>query len=140
MSKTFFLGTSRLTSLLQKEWQSGEKWGSHQGNQKKYTNGLEKIDLLLLFFMNIDGGYYMESNHKSYSQKNVNYSCISSSVYVQWLSEFAQSVPASLLLSIPQLFYEQLPSSSSTFPLSLISFFVVSPKMIISRQYQIDPH
>ena len=64
----------------------------------------------------------------SYGQKNMSYAGLLSSVLVHWPFLFAQSVVAVLLLSILQLFYEQLPFSSSTSLPSLISSFVFLPR------------
>lgn len=79
------------------------------------------------FFM-IGCGYCKGSTRKKYGLKNEGCADLSSSV-LGWLPcEFAQCVVAWLLLSIPRLFYAQLPSSSSTSPPGLISSSVSSPK------------
>lgn len=65
----------------------------------------------------------------SCGQKNMGYAGLLSSVLVHWPSLFAQSVAAVLLLSILQLFYEQLPFSSSTSLPSSISSFVFLPRV-----------
>ena len=79
------------------------------------------------YFM-VNNGYCKESNHMSCGQLNMSYAGLLSSVLVHRPSVFAPSVAAELLLSILQLFYEQLPFFSSTSLPFLISSFVFSPK------------
>lgn len=79
------------------------------------------------FFM-IGCGYCKGSNRKKCGQRNEGCADLSSSVLGWWPCEFVQCVVAWLLLSIPRLFYAQLPSSSSTSPPGLISSSVSSPK------------
>ena len=88
--------------------------------------------ICLLFFFSsyfmVNNGYCKESNHMSCGQLNMSYAGLLSSVLVHRPSVFAPSVAAELLLSILQLFYEQLPFFSSTSLPCLISSFVFSPK------------
>lgn len=72
-------------------------------------------------------GYCKGSNRKKCGQKNEGCADLSSSVLGWWPCESVHCAVAWLLLSIPRLFYAQLPSSSSTSPPGLISSFVPSP-------------
>ncbi|PON63112.1 hypothetical protein PanWU01x14_133840 [Parasponia andersonii] len=72
----------------------------------------------------------MESSHKRFvlTSESDDACYSSSSAHVLRPSQFDPSVAAAPLLSIPRLFYEQPPSSSSTSPPGLISSFVSSPE------------
>ncbi|PON78283.1 hypothetical protein TorRG33x02_238770 [Trema orientale] len=73
--------------------------------------------------------YCMESSHKRFALTSESDDAdSSSSARVLRPSQFDPSVAAAPLLSIPRLFYEQPPSSSSTSPPGLISSFVSSPE------------
>lgn len=94
------------------------------------------IENLSICFM-LNDSYDKGSSYRSFGQSNASYAGLSSSVLVHWPSVFAPSVAARLLLSILQLFYEQLPFSSSTFLPSLIASSLFSPEQEQSLQLQV---
>ena len=81
----------------------------------------------------ISGCYCRGSNHMSCGQICVSYFLELSSAPARLHFAFAEHVVVGLLLSVPLLFYEQLPFSSLISLPSSISSFVFSPKKFSSE-------